>query len=141
MQKNEESELGSPVRLDKWLWAARFFKTRKLALDAVENGKIHVGRGELEVKSKPGHHVLPGEIIAINREGIVHEVLVLGLASVRGPAPEAAKLYRETDLGKIRREAEIERRRAAEATGPTLKGRPTKKDRRDLDRHLDRHEG
>jgi ribosome-associated heat shock protein Hsp15 len=140
MQKNEENAPGSPVRLDKWLWAARFFKTRRLALDAVEGGKIHVGRGELEVKSKAGHHVLPGEIISINREGIVHEVLVLGLSSVRGPASEAAKLFRETDLGKARREAEIERRRLAEVGGPVTKGRPTKTDRRDLDRHLDRGE-
>jgi ribosome-associated heat shock protein Hsp15 len=61
---------------------------------------------------------------------------VLGLSAIRGPASEAAKLYRETDLGKARREAEIERRRLADSGGPAPKGRPTKKDRRDLDRHL-----
>lgn len=100
------------IRLDIWLWAARFFKTRALAKQAIETGKIDVG-GQ---RAKPSRTVKPGDAMKIVRSGETFEIEVLAVSDTRGPAPVAQALYRESDESRARREHERELRRA-EATG------------------------
>ena len=88
------------VRIDKWLWAARFFKTRSLAQDAIELGRVRM-RGE---RIKPSREVKPGDLLEITRAEEHFEVYVEALSQVRGPAKEAQKLYRETDESLVLRE-------------------------------------
>lgn len=121
------------VRIDKWLWAARFFKTRTLAADAVENGKIKVG-GD---KVKPARAVRVGDKLAIDNGADLWDVLVLGLSDKRAAAPIARLLYAETPDSIARRIAEHERRKLFHEPGADIKGRPTKRDRRQLGRFSD----
>lgn len=117
------------VRIDKWLWAARFFKTRSLAQDAIELGRVRV-RGE---RIKPSREVKPGDLLEITRAEEHFEVYVEALSQVRGPAKEAQKLYRETDESLVLRErAATLRRIAKEPAAAIPKGRPTKRDARKL---------
>jgi ribosome-associated heat shock protein Hsp15 len=125
-------EAAARVRIDKWLWAARFYKTRSLAADAVEAGQVRVG----DERVKPAHAVREGERISVRKAGLVFEVDVVALSDRRGGAPEAAKLYRETAQSVAAREEEIARRRAAEASDPRFAGRPTKRERRRLEDFL-----
>ncbi len=113
------------VRLDKWLWAARFFKTRSLAADAAQGGKVHV-RGD---RAKPARPVRVGDRLQIRRGSCEWVVTVKGLSTRRGPAEEAALLYEETEESVRNRDAA----RARIQTAPFRErgGRPTKKDRRD----------
>jgi ribosome-associated heat shock protein Hsp15 len=121
---------GGRVRLDKWLWAARFFKTRRLSVEACEGGRVKLlGPGEQALKPSRGVNV--GERLRVVRDGLACEFVVLGLSARRGPATEAAKLYAETPESLAEREAEIARRKAVYASGAP-KGRPTKRDRRSL---------
>jgi len=115
------------LRIDKWLWAARFFKTRSLAADAVETGKTLVNG----VRAKPAKTIAIGDMLEIRAGKFRYEVEVLALSSQRGPAPEAQKLYRETDDSRAQREAMIIQLRAQPQ--PLLKGRPTKRDRRQIE--------
>lgn len=114
------------VRLDAWLWAARFFKTRALAKRAIESGKVEVDTGG----AKPSTLLHAGEALRIVRGEERFEVVVHGLSVQRGPAPVAQALYRETEASKAAREGERERRRM-EATGyrPPA-GKPDKRARR-----------
>ncbi len=118
------------VRLDKWLWAARFFKTRSAAAQAVDGGKIDIN-GE---RAKRAHLVQPGEIITVRRPPYEHHVVVRGLTDTRGPASVAAMLYEETAASRQARETLAFQLKNA----PTLSfeggGRPTKRDRRDIQR-------
>ena len=124
------SDEDGKVRIDKWLWAARFYKTRRIAVDAIESGKVLVN----DVRPKPSRAVNVGDRLDIRTGGDTRfEVEVLGLSGRRGPAPEAQKLYRETEASKARREA-IAAERRAQPQQPTLKGRPTKRDRRDIEK-------
>jgi len=123
----------SPVRIDKWLWAARFFKTRSLAAAAVQAGKVRVD-GE---RIKPARMLAGGELLAIDNGAETWEVTVAGLSGQRGPAPVARLLYVETAAGSARRQAEAERRRLFREPAAELKGRPTKRDRRLLDQSRD----
>jgi ribosome-associated heat shock protein Hsp15 len=116
------------LRIDKWLWAARFFKTRSLAVEAVESGKVTMN----EVRLKPAKAIGVGDHLVIRLGQYHFEVEVLGLSNRRGPAPEAQKLYRESDASKARR-AEIAANLRA-LPQPTFKGRPTKRDRREIER-------
>lgn len=116
------------LRIDKWLWAARFFKTRSLAADAVESGKVLVN----EVRVKPAKAVAPGDMLEIRAGQYRYEVEVLGLSNKRGPAPEAQKLYRETEASRIQRETVAAQLKAQPQ--PVFKGRPTKRDRRQIHR-------
>jgi len=125
--------LSDNVRIDKWLWAARFFKTRTLAADAVENGKIKVG-GD---KVKPARAVRVGDKLAIDNGADLWDVLVLGLSDKRAAAPIARLLYAETPDSIARRIAEHERRKLFHEPGADIKGRPTKRDRRQLGRFSD----
>lgn len=117
------------VRLDKWLWAARLFKTRSLAADEAGRGRVQVN-GQL---AKPARELRPGDRLTIRRQGYVQEVEVLGLSHVRGPAPAARLLYRETpqSLEAAQRWSEA-RRHGIEPALAQQQGRPTKRDRRQL---------
>jgi ribosome-associated heat shock protein Hsp15 len=117
------------MRLDKWLWAARFYKTRALAVDEIELGRVRVN----DQPVKPSREVKVGERLSI-RHGPVHrEVEVRGLSMQRGPAPVAQLLYAETQESLLAREAAAERRRLAPEPAASLtQGRPTKQDRRRL---------
>jgi ribosome-associated heat shock protein Hsp15 len=118
------------VRIDKWLWAARFFKTRSLAADAVERGRVRIG-GE---PVKPARAVKVNDKIAIDNGSDRWEVVVLALSDVRGPAPVARTLYSETEESIVRRERDQEAKRLFPEPGSSIKGRPTKRDRRAIDR-------
>ena len=116
------------VRIDKWLWAARFFKTRSLASQAIELGRVRVA-GE---RVKPAREAHVGEEVDIQIGEQRLRVIVRGLSAHRGPAPTARELYEETAESAARRQRQKEQR----ATEParTIKGRPTKRDRRELGR-------
>lgn len=115
------------VRLDKWLWAARFFKTRGLAVDAIEGGKVRVN-GE---RAKPAKEVRTGMKITV-RTHIERTVIVRRLSDARRPAVEAVTLYEETPESIIQREREVELHRLAPQR-ETGDGRPTKRDRRRME--------
>lgn len=116
------------VRLDKWLWAARFFKTRSLAATAIETGKVEVN-GE---RAKRAKQLQVGDAVSIRLGPFTHHVDVLGLSERRGPAPEAAKLYAETPEGLKARELLRAQMKAAAPAFGYDSGKPTKKDRRAL---------
>ena len=117
------------VRLDKWLWAARFFKTRALAVEAAEQGRVSVNGSA----AKPAREVHVGDSIELRHAGDRYTVRVLGLSTVRGPALRARELYAETDESERRRIAAAEDRRlVAEPAAAIGRGRPTKRDRRRL---------
>jgi ribosome-associated heat shock protein Hsp15 len=114
------------LRIDKWLWAARFYKTRSLAARAVEGGKVKLN-GE---RVKPGKEVKTGDELEV-RSGELHWLVeVRGVALKRGPAAEAALLYAESDENRARREHMIAMRRAGPHPAHDAHGRPTKRDRR-----------
>lgn len=121
------------LRIDKWLWAARLYRTRSLAAAAVEAGQVRID-GE-RVKSARALRV--GDLVAVRRDGLVWDVEVTALAERRGSAADAALMYRETEASTRAREAEVAKRRAAAAAGPRLDGRPTKRERRKLQDFLD----
>jgi ribosome-associated heat shock protein Hsp15 len=125
------------VRIDKWLWAARFFKTRGSATQAVLGGRVHVN-GE---RVKPSKEVAIGDTIEITLRPLKRTVHVVALSDRRGPAAVAAGLYRETEDSIQAREQAALERRATLPLGADLGGRPTKRDRRRLDalRRADRH--
>jgi len=124
---------GKVVRLDKWLWAARFYKTRSLATAAVDGGKVR----QNGVAVKPAHEVKPGDRLEMRVGEERREVIVQGLNEQRRPAPEARSLYQETEAS-IRQQAQAaELRRLAPTPSPDTKGRPTKRDRRQLIRFRD----
>jgi ribosome-associated heat shock protein Hsp15 len=114
------------VRIDKWLWAARFFKTRGLAIDAIKGGKIsHAGQ-----RVKPSKEVQVGDELSIRQGYAVKTVIVKGLSSRRGPAPEAALLYEETPESVAKREQLKLQFQAQPAMRKSGQGRPTKRERR-----------
>ena len=119
------------VRIDKWLWASRFFKTRSLAADAVDGGKVHVNDGRV----KRSKLIQVGDQVVVRQGPFEHRVVVRGLSERRGPAKEAALLYEETEaslLGRERVAAQLKNMAAAPSFDEP--GRPTKRDRRELDR-------
>ncbi len=120
--------MNGPVRIDKWLWAARFFKTRSLATDAVDSGKVKV-KGD---KVKPARPVHLGDELLIDNGSDTWEVLVAGLSDQRAAAPIARTLYAETPASIARREHDSEQRKLFREPGAAIKGRPTKRDRRQL---------
>lgn len=118
------------VRLDKWLWAARFYKTRSLATAAVTAGEVRVARERV----KPARVVRPGDEVQIRRGDDAMDIVVRELSDVRGPAPVAQRLYEETEESRLRRAVAAERRRLAREPALDIKGRPTKRDARVLRR-------
>ena len=118
------------VRIDKWLWAARFFKTRSLATEAVDGGKVRLN-GE---RVKPARAVKPGDTLDIDNGSTEWEVVVRNLADKRGSATVAQTLYAETEQSVARRQAKAEQRKYFREPSEEIKGRPTKRDRRQLDK-------
>ncbi|MDA1080607.1 MAG: RNA-binding S4 domain-containing protein [Gemmatimonadetes bacterium] len=124
----------TPVRIDKWLWAARFFKTRSQAADAVAGGKVEVG-GE---RVKPARMVRVGEEVRVRLGPYVHIVHVRAMGEKRGPASVAATLYEETADSRAAREKHAWQLKHAAPVMDAGEGRPTKKDRRALDKQRGR---
>ncbi len=121
------------VRLDKWLWAARFFKTRSIAKNAIEGGKVHLNG----VRGKAAKDVRVGDTVKLRQGWDEKTVEVVALSDQRRGAPEAQQLYRETEDSIARREQIGEQRRALNQTQDP--GRPTKKQRRDIHRFKAEH--
>ncbi len=118
------------VRLDKWLWAARFYKTRAIAREAIEGGKVHVN----DQRSKPSKEARTGDTVVL-RQGFDEKTVVIeALSAVRRGASEAQLLYRETEDSLKKREEETARRKALRGSHPGSDRRPDKKQRRDLGR-------
>lgn len=116
------------MRVDKWLWAARFFKTRALAVAALESGKVLVN----DARAKPARNVAVGDSVGIRLGPYHFQVEVMGLAATRSGAPVAQKLYRETEASRAQREAVAAQLKAQPK--PAFKGRPSKRDRREMDK-------
>lgn len=117
------------LRIDKWLWAARFYKTRSLATDEIGKGRVQVNGQDV----KPAREVRVGDEITVRQGMVTRVVQVRGLSLQRGPAPVAQMLYAETAESLLTREQAAEQRRLAPEPAQTLTyGRPTKRDRRDL---------
>ncbi len=125
------------VRIDKWLWAARFFKTRSLASEAVDGGKVHVN-GE---RVKASRQVRAGDRLRIRRGIEEFELAIVALAEHRGPAVVAQALYEESDASVAKRRAVAEEKRQMAAALPRFGGRPDKKSRRDIVRMTRRGRG
>ncbi|OGA06246.1 MAG: RNA-binding protein [Betaproteobacteria bacterium RIFCSPLOWO2_02_64_14] len=121
------------VRLDKWLWAARFFKTRSLAQQAVEGGKVKLN-GE---RTKPAKELRMGDELRVHVGTYEWVVRVAQLSDKRGPAAVARTLYEEDEESRVRRTEQIALRRVAADPGSDRRGRPTKRDRRQLERWRD----
>ncbi|MFD4839313.1 RNA-binding S4 domain-containing protein [Achromobacter sp. NPDC058515] len=118
------------IRLDKWLWAARFYKTRSLAVQEIGRGRVFVN----DQPAKPSREVAPGDLITVRKEDPAVHVRVVAVSGVRGPAPAARLLYEETADSVAARERAAEMRRLAPEPALGIEaGRPTKRDRRLID--------
>jgi ribosome-associated heat shock protein Hsp15 len=127
--QSDEGETHERVRLDKWLWAARFFKTRALAAEAIDGGKVEVN----DARAKRAKMVQLGDAVRVRQTPFEHVVIVRGIADRRGPASVAATLYEETPESKKKREALVTQIRSMPSDDWET-GRPTKRDRRDIER-------
>ena len=128
MESGAQIESQASIRLDKWLWAARFFKTRSMAAQAIEGGKVNLNG----VRTKPGRLVRVGDELAVRRGPYEWTVIVRAIARLRGPANEAERLYEETEESRKKREdlaAQLRLERTPERDEP---GRPSKKARREM---------
>ncbi len=120
------------LRIDKWLWAARFYRTRSLACAAVESGQVLVNGDRV----KPSRAVHAGERVTVRKAGFAWNVEVTGVEGRRGSATEAARLYTESEASRLARDEALAQRKAASASDPRFDGRPTKRDRRKLEDFL-----
>ena len=125
--------MSEPIRVDKWLWAARFFKTRSLATDAIDHGRVKLNG----VKIKPAKTIQLDDLLDIDNGSTQWQIRVTGLSSQRGSATVARQLYSETEESIKMREQEDMRRVLFPEPSADIKGRPTKRDRRLLDRSRD----
>ena len=129
--KNLPVAAAAAMRLDKWLWAARFYKTRSLATEEIDKGRINVNAQQ----AKPSRDLRIGDTVVMRQGPVQRTIVVMGLSMVRGPAPKAQALYEETaDSIQDRTRAAEARRLAAEPALSIEQGRPTKRDRRDIER-------
>ena len=117
------------MRLDKWLWAARFFKTRSLAQQAIGAGRVKLD----DARVKPAHEVKTGSAVSIRVGDYEWQVTVVQLSDKRGPAEQARKLYQESAASRAERERRQDLRRWGAEPASSLKGRPTKRDRRRIE--------
>lgn len=117
------------MRLDKWLWAARFYKTRSLAQKAIAAGQVKAG-GE---RVKPAHEIKAGDPLSVRKADFEWQIQVIALSDKRGPAEQARKLYEETEASRAERQRRIDLRRWGAEPASKLKGRPTKRDRRQME--------
>ena len=129
MNTLDEKNDNVKFRIDKWLWAARFFKTRSLSVAALECGKV-LCNGE---RVKPAKSVAVGDMLSIRLGPYQFVVEVLALSSKRGPAPQAQMLYRETEESLLRRKS-LSDELKAQPVSTVLRGRPTKRDRREIEK-------
>ena len=119
------------LRIDKWLWAARFYKTRSLACEDINKGRVRVN----DVQAKPAKEVKAGDVVAMRTAAGIRTVTVLGISGQRGAAPAAALLFAETTESIAARQRAAEHKRLNPEPSAALEhGRPTKRDRRDLDK-------
>ncbi len=123
---NTESDTLNEVRADVWLWAARFFKTRSLAKQALAGGKVQVGGQAI----KPSRMLRVGDALSVTRANELYEITVLGLSEQRGPAPVAQALYEESEASRLKRESERELKRLANAGYKPPQSKPDKRARR-----------
>ncbi len=124
------SEALTALRLDKWLWAARFFKTRQLAVEAINGGKVHLN-GQ---RTKPGKEVQPGSRLRIHKGSLEWDVEVVALNKQRRPAAEAALLYREDEASRLARQEQVRLQRLVGTQAAERAGKPSKRDRRMIHR-------
>jgi ribosome-associated heat shock protein Hsp15 len=117
------------MRLDKWLWAARFFKTRSLAQQAIVAGRVKAN----DERVKPAYDLKAGDSLSVRSGESDWKITVRALSERRGPSAQARLLYEETELSRKERERRMDVRRFSPEPAASIKGRPTKKDRRDLD--------
>ena len=126
------------MRLDKWLWAARFYKTRSLATEEISKGRVQVN----QLEAKPARDIKAGDTVAMRQGPIIRTVVVQGLSQQRGSAPVAQQLYEETAESMRMREAATEQRRMNPEPASSIEhGRPTKRDRRSLEKAQDKNWG
>ena len=119
------------LRIDKWLWAARFYKTRSLAAEEIGKGRVQINGQD----AKASREVKAGDRVRLRQGSVLREVVVHGISAQRGPAPVAQQLYEETSDSLLARELEARQRRmAAEPALAIEQGRPTKRDRRQMDK-------
>lgn len=123
---NTESDTLTEVRADIWLWAARFFKTRSLAKQALAGGKVQIGGQAI----KPSRMLRAGDLLSVTRANELYEITVLGLSEQRGPAPVAQALYAESEASRLKRESERELKRLANAGYRPPQSKPDKRARR-----------
>ena len=126
MNKKAQDESVTKTRLDKWLWAARFYKTRQLAAEAINGGHVHLNGQRI----KPARAVQLEDKLTIHKTPFTFEITVEGLSSRRGPAKEAQQLYSESDASMKTREELAEQRKLNAAQYPHTERRPDKRDRR-----------
>lgn len=121
------------LRIDKWLWAARFYKTRSLACDEIVKGRVQVNGQD----AKPSREVKADDTVVIRQGPVIRTITVLGISQQRGPAPVAQQLYAETpDSIRHREQAAEQRRLGTEPAQTIAHGRPTKRDRRDIEKAI-----
>ena len=119
------------LRIDKWLWAARFYKTRSLAVEEIDKGRVRINDQEV----KPSREVKAGDTVALRQGPVVRALIVRGISCQRGSAPVAQQLYEETaESVTLRTQAAEQRRLHSEPASSLEQGRPTKRDRRSLDK-------
>ena len=129
-----DRECDEDIRIDKWLWAARFFKTRSVAAEAVAGGKVEINSS----RAKPSRIVRVGDHLSVRRGPYEWTVVIKGVAKSRGPAAEAQFLYQETEESGRRREAVSAQLKLEHPPDFNLAGRPSKKDRREIQRFTKR---
>jgi ribosome-associated heat shock protein Hsp15 len=128
---SDASESGpGGARIDRWLFGVRLFKSRSLAAEAVNGGKVHVNGSRV----RPSHSLRPGDLVSFNRGAVEFECHVAAIPQRRGPAKEAVACYTETDASRARREQHVQRMRLATAMAPRPEERPDKHQRRELRR-------
>ena len=122
------------LRIDKWLWAARFYKTRSLAVEEIDNGRVRIN----DLEAKPSREVKAGDTVKLRQGTVIRTVVVQGISSQRGPAPVAQQLYEETEESlRLKAQAAEQRHLTSDPASSLEHGRPTKRDRRSLDKAQD----
>ena len=134
MNEDKNQETKSEIRVDKWLWAARFFKTRSLAADAVAGGKVTLNGG----RPKPSRIIRLGDCLSIRRGAREWSIIVTGTSNYRGPASDAAALYEETEESRTKRQAALAQLKLQRPAIFDSARRPSKKDRRAISKFTNR---